>query len=174
MTKEATNRETTIVLAGLLTQAELLSLVFPLEFTWEPEGEGEEVDLEDDDGTEDGGMEGVGVREGTSCGVEVEPGVFVGGLPGTEVGWTSGFETLDGPGLTGSEVEDPPVMVKGGEMLPELPITVEVQHDVSRLGGRRLGWLTSNDIRIPVRILGRDDKVHLSRSNGETLGERSI
>ena len=109
----------------LFTQAELLSLALPLELPWEPEGEGEELDFEDvDDETEDVGMEGVGVGEGASCVIEeVESGVFEGGLPGTEVPWTSGLETLDGPELTESEVEDPPVMVKGGEMLPELPIT---------------------------------------------------
>jgi len=69
-------------------------------------------------------MEGVGVGEGASWTIEEVPGVLEGGLPGTEVPGISGFETLDGPGLTESEVEDPPpVMVKGGEMLPELPIT---------------------------------------------------
>ena len=43
------------MLAGLLTQAELLSLVLPLELCWEPEGEGEGPDLrdEDEDETED-------------------------------------------------------------------------------------------------------------------------
>ena len=37
------------------------------------------------------------------------------------VGGTTGFEMLEGPTEPG--VEDPPVMVKAGEMLPELPIT---------------------------------------------------
>jgi len=37
-----------------------------------------------------------------------------------------------------------------------------------------MGWLTSDDVRIPIRILGRDKQVHLPRSNGETLSERSI
>lgn len=132
VTKEATSKETTIVLAGLLTQAELLSLALPLEFTWVPEGGGEELDLEDeDDGPEGWGIEGVGVGEEPSCGVEVEPGVFEGGLPGTEVGWTSGFETLEEPGLAGSDVEDPPVIVKTGEMLPELPITIELKFNMT-------------------------------------------
>ena len=113
------------MLAGLLPQAELLSLAFPLELPWVPEGEGEELDLEDEDGgAGDRGVEGVGVGEGALCVIEeVESGVFEGGVPGTEVPWTSGLETLDGPRLTESEDEDPPVMVKAGEMLPELPIT---------------------------------------------------
>ena len=34
--------------------------------------------------------------------------------------------------------------------------------------------LTGNDICILVRILGRDNEVHLSRGNRETLSERSI
>ena len=69
-------------------------------------------------------MEGVGVGLGASCPIEEpEPGVVEGRLPGTEEGLTTGVETLDGPGLTESEFEDPPVMVKVGEMLPELPIT---------------------------------------------------
>ena len=111
---------------GLLPQAELLSLVFPLELSWVPEGEGEELDPEDGDKgeTEDGVMEGDGVGEASSDSTEeLEPGVFEGGLPGTEVGPGVCFEMLDEPGSSLPEVEDPPVMVKGGEMLPELPIT---------------------------------------------------
>lgn len=34
--------------------------------------------------------------------------------------------------------------------------------------------LTGDDIRIPIRILGRNDEVHLSRGDGETLNEGSI
>jgi len=63
VTKEATSTETTIVLVGLIPQAELLSLPFLLESCWEPEGEGEELGLEDagKGETEGGGVEGVGL-----------------------------------------------------------------------------------------------------------------
>lgn len=129
MTKEAASKETTIVLAGLLSQAELLSLVLLLEFPWVPEGEGEELDTEDGDKDEtederDEWMEGLGLGEGVSSTIEeLEPRVVEGGLPGTEVGWAGGFEMVDGLGSTVPELEDPLVMVNAGEILPEFPIT---------------------------------------------------
>ena len=100
MTKEAANREMTIVLAGLLTQAELPLLVFPLEFSAVTEGEGEELDTEDGDDGETGEerVEEDGLREeGTSCMIKtLGPGVFEGGVSsGTEVGLVGGVETED-------------------------------------------------------------------------------
>jgi len=178
VTKEAASRET-IALAGLLTQAELPLLVVPLEFPGVPVDEGEELDTEDernDDETEEGGMEddGLGEGEGTSYMTEeLELGVIEGGVPGTGVGWAGGFEMEDGGRSTISELDDPLVMVKVGEILPEFPITK--LHNVSLLNKasykRRL---TGNNVRISVRVLGRNDDVHLTRSNRETLSERSI
>lgn len=42
---------------------------------------------------------------------------------GTEVGLVGGVEMEDERGSTALGFDDPPVMVNGGEMLPELPIT---------------------------------------------------
>ena len=68
----------------------------------------------------------LGVGEETSFTVnEPEPGVVEGGVPGTEVGWTwaGGVEVEGEGGLTVPELDPPLVMVKVGEMFPELPIT---------------------------------------------------
>ena len=117
MTKEAANRETTIVLAGLLTQAELPLLVFPVELPVVTEDDGEELRTADGD---NGEIE----EEGISC-ITVGLGlrVFEGGVSGTEVGLVVGVEMEDEGRSTVSEPDDPPVIVKGGEMLPEDPIT---------------------------------------------------
>ena len=93
-----------------------------------PEGEGEELDTDDteEEATDDGR------GEGTSSTVEeVKPEVVGGRLSGTEVGWTAGPETVGEGTPTELELEDPPVMVNVGEMLPEFPITV---FDISLAG----------------------------------------
>lgn len=112
-----------------MTQAELPLLVVPLVFPGVPEDEGEELDAEDernDDETEEGGTEDDGLGEGEGASYmteELELKVVGGGVPGTGVGWAGGFEMEDEGGSTISELDDPPVMVKVGEMLPEFPIT---------------------------------------------------
>lgn len=115
------------MLAGLLLQAEPLSVLSPLELpAGVPDGEGEELDLEggDEGGTDGEEVEGDELGGTTSYTIEeLEPGVVEGGAPRTGVGLTVGLEVVDDLGSTVSEVDDPPVMVKGGEMLPELPIT---------------------------------------------------
>ena len=92
------------------------------------EGEGDELDLEDwdEDETWGEGVEGVnvGLVVGTISWIEgPDPGVVVGEVLGTGVGWGAGLELVVGLGLTVPGLEDPPVMVNTGEMLPELPIT---------------------------------------------------
>ena len=104
-------------------------LVLLLEFSELPVGEGEGLDLGDvgEDGTGDGLVAGVGLGEATLFSIEVpETGVEVGvvWVPGTVVGSVGGVEVVEG-GLAGSGLGDPPplLIVKVGEMLPELPIT---------------------------------------------------
>lgn len=85
MTKQPASREINIVEAGLLLQAEPVSLLLPLELPAEvPDGEGEEPDLEDEDIGETAGeeVEGGGLGETTLYAREdSEPGVVEGGLP---------------------------------------------------------------------------------------------
>ena len=101
----------------------------PLEFPEVPVDEGEEFDAEgerNDDETEEGGLgdDGLGEGEGASCMTEeLELRVVEGGASRTGVGWASGFEMEDEGRSTISELDDPLVMVKVGEMLSELPIT---------------------------------------------------
>lgn len=112
------------MLAGLLPQAELPLLAPSPEPPRPPEGEGEELGTEDkdkdktdDEWTED---DGLGEVLGVSYTIEeLEPKVVEGGVPGTEM-VDEGLPTV--PELEDPPV-DPPVMVKFGEMLPELPIT---------------------------------------------------
>ena len=156
----------------------------PSEFPGVPEDGGEELDTEgelDDDETEEGGMEdgGLGEGEGASCITEeLELRVVEGGAARTGVGWASGLEVEDEGRSTVPEPDDPLVMVKVGEMLPELPITKSSTqlHNVNRVKDRApyTRRLTGDNVRIPIRILGRNDDFHLTRGNGESLGERSI
>lgn len=120
------------MLAGVFTQAELLLLVFPLELCEVPEGEGEELNTGDRDEMDDGWRDdewreddGLGERGPLSYTTEeLEVRVVEGRLPGTEVDWASGSGMGDEGRSTVLELEDPPlVMVKVGEVLPELPIT---------------------------------------------------
>jgi len=103
--------------------------VFPLEFPGVPLDEGEELDTEgerNDDEAGEGRMEDDGLGEGEGASYmteELELGVIEGGVPGTGVGCAGGFEMEDEGGSTISELDDPPVMVKVGEILPEFPIT---------------------------------------------------
>lgn len=69
-------------------------------------------------------MEDNGLEEGEGASYmteESEPRVVEDGVPATEVGWTGGFE-VEGI-LSVPELDDPPAMVKDGEILSELPIT---------------------------------------------------
>lgn len=165
------------MLTGLVTQAALLLLLLLLEFSEFPEGVDEGLDLEgvEEEEPEVGEVEEVGLGVATLFWIglsEPEPEVVVvvvgvGWLPGTEVDGAGGVGVVAG-GFALLGLGDPPpplVMVKVGEMLPELPITKTELPQWSEKKAPCMHRLTGDDVRTAVGIPAGDGDVHLSSGN---------